>query len=255
MIRFLVFMILFGFIACNKVEVKKELYNSDNLHYEKYYNQNKDIDSIIIYSEKNGEIIAKFEDIQANNRKAKYFYNDVEMYGEEVLVNGEFYKNGWWFEKNKNYLTKVEFVSVGDTLEVLNQKIVTDATGEIVENLSKYYSISIPDTIEVAKDYNFEIELHTLIRGIKSSFASILVLSDEIKPDKSNYWTAKKTYDITEIELNKWKIQNKFNKKGEFFLRGFIVYFDVLVEDIDKDSVQFTNTINKIHINKKLFVM
>ena len=255
MIRFLVFMILFSLIACNKIEVKKEFYNSGNLQYEKYYNKKEDVDSIIEYAEKSNEIIAKYTNIRKNKREARYFYDDAVIYGEEVLIKGEFYKNGWWLENNGNNLTKVEFISVGDTLEIPNQRIVTDSTGKINKNLSYYYSLSIPDTIEIAKNYDFEVELFTSIKGIKSSFASVLVLSDEIKADNSNYWTAKKTYDITEMELNKWRVRNKFNKKGDFFLRGFIVYFDVLAEDVGKDSIEFTNTINKIHINKKLFIL
>ena len=255
MIRFIVFIILLSLISCNKVKMKKEFYNSGNLHYEKYYSKNEVIDSIIEYAEKDNEIIAKFTNIRKSKRKARYFYDDAVIYGEEVLIKGEFYKNGWWFENNGNNLIKVEYISIGDTLEIPNQRIVTDSTGKINKKLSYYYSLSIPDTIEAAKSYDFEVELFTSIKGIKSSFSSVLVLSDEIKTDNSNYWTTKKTYDITEMELNKWKIQHKFNKKGDFFLRGFIVYFDVLAQDVGKASIEFISTINKIHINKKLFVL
>lgn len=241
--------------SCTDNNVKKKYYRSGNLQYVEYYTKNK-IDSIEEYSENTGKLISKITDIHKKYRKTIYFDEESSnnSSGIEILKDGKYIRDGWWIEHNNGYTLKVEYISIGDIIEHHNQAIIIDSLDNIKYKSSNFYTISLPDTIESNKEYSFTIILNTPIKGSRDLYSSILILSDDILSDFSNYGDAKRTYNIWNIDINKWQIDHTFTREGSFYIRGFILNHVVEVEDISKDSIKIINTPNITYINKKVFI-
>lgn len=246
--------LLIGLFSCSKDDkvVIKE-YDSGNIKAKYYFTKNH-LDSVFQYYEFPNILKSSTITLSDSTQFIAIYdkFGKIRMQGNTILKNGKYLENGWWLKNEINHTTHVQYFVVGDTTKV-NQTIIKDQEGNIKNN-SHYYEIDLADTIQQGKLYHFHIKLNTPTKGFKEAYKSGLKLSDGIRSDFTNYWEAKNTYDIKEIEPNLWEVTHTFDKQGHFNIRGIIISMYVEHENINEDSLRFISSHEITFVDKEIYI-
>lgn len=246
--------LLIGLFSCSKddkVIIKK--YDSGKIKA-KYYFTETYLDSVYQFYEF-PNILKSITRVLSDSTQFVTLYDKVgkiKMEGNTILKNEKYLENGWWKKNGATHTTHMQYFVIGDTTKV-NQAIIKDKEGN-VKNNSHYYEIDLADTIQQGKLYHFHIKLNTPTKGIKQAYRAGLKLSDSIRLDFTNYWEAKNTYNIKEIEPNLWEIAHTFDKQGFFNIRGIIISTYVEHETINKDSLRFIRSQKITFVDKEIYI-
>lgn len=251
-ILLLFFIALFACGKDNKVVVKK--YDSGKIKTKYYFTKNH-LDSVYQYYEFPNVLKSSTVPLSESTQFVVIYnkYGEVRTKGNTILKNGKYLENGWWVKNETNYTAHMQYFIVGDTTKV-NQTIVKGKEAGNMKNNLHYYEIDLPDTIQQGKLYHFRIKLNTSIKGIKEAYRSGLKFSDNIQSDFGNYWEAKNTYDIKEIEPNLWEVTHTFDKQGHFNIRGIIISLYVEHENINEDSLRFIRSQRITYVDKEIYI-
>ena len=172
-----------------------------------------------------------------------YYYENGKV-KEKGMVENDF-QLGWWsyYREDGSLKEKSEWIVLTDS-SYKNQSIYFDPNGQIKENNSSYFTLKIPDTINLGKN-----------------LASFEYHSNFNVYDKLMYVVVENQYSENEIKLDTFGIENDdywFGiygyKKGKQKVKGQIVEELYEIKNITNDSAIGTVSNHKKYFEKEVYV-
>ena len=253
--KLIILLIIYSFVSCKNNEIDKNEIKSPPKELQIF--SIVEMDSIFKDSIRLGKLTVKYDSITDDSRNVVYQKKDYnyQFIGKEIKYNNIFIKNGWWslLKKNERFID-IEYLTIGDTIQKINQYKMYLDSGIVNLNASRFYSIDLPDTIQLNKEYKFNIFLNDRAIGEEDIYLSFLTLSDDIDVNFKTFWKVKNTYLIEEVSRNKWKAKKVFNTKGLNTIKGYIYVQDEEHKNVDEKYIDIEDYSRIFYISKEIFV-
>lgn len=224
---------------------REEFYLDGKVKSESHYKSNHRGSSKVFYGQK-GEKIATQEWINQNECIQKTYHAN-----RKIKSKGTLYKNlktGWWsyFDVDGNVIRKEEIVIINGK-EILNQRILYDSAGKIIEEKSEYFHVVLPDTVSEGKSTG-KIK-YTSVAPTQSTF--YVYVGYDINDDFSNVGQVKLD---TFFSSNKKDIWFGVDIKGDRnnVIRGII---EESYYEVNEDSTDLVISKKSKYFQKKVVVM
>ena len=218
----------------------------------------EEVDSIFKNSKVFGKLTTIYHPLTDTTRRTIYQKPEYgyEFYGKELMHNNKFIKDSWWsLERNNNKIFDIEYYTIGDTIQKINQYKAYFKSGKLNSKISRFYTIDLPDTVQLNKEYTFNVNLNDYKLGSENEYLSSLILSDDINPNYLNFWQVQNTYAIEDLAINQWKCKKVFKNKGVNQIKGYIYVNEVKYTEAKNDSLDIEIFSKLIYINKDIFVL
>ncbi|CAA0226078.1 toxin-antitoxin system YwqK family antitoxin [Tenacibaculum maritimum] len=238
------FFFLFFFFSCNQEKIKKEFFPSGELKIKVQTDNNGKPNGVYQEYYKSGELRMKTNYSKKRSIDTTFIYYKNGKIKEKGILQDNL-KTGWWKYYNSSGLliNKNEYKIINNGV-YKNQSIHYSKKGSIIDSISSFYTLKIPDTLKLGKNVahinynsNFNADEKHLYIIIDNNYSDSEIKRDTFieKPNKSRFGIFT-------------------HKKGVKMVKGTIIEQLLYKKKINSDSLELKIEEHKKYFEKEVYV-